>query len=49
MLVEVLEEAGLPGPQNVVTGEVHGSVEVGHGEAQPQYAVRQVDGSLGRL
>jgi len=49
VLVQRGDEARLPGPQDVVTDEVHGSVEVADGQAQPRHAVRQVDGPLGRL
>lgn len=49
VLVQLGDEACLSSPQDVVADEVHGSVQVAEGQAQPQHAVRQVDGSLGRL
>lgn len=49
VLVQPGEEAGFGSPQDVVTGEVQGSVQVAEGQAEPQNAVGEVDGSLGRL
>lgn len=49
VLVQLGDDSCFSSPQDVVTGEVHGSVQVADGQAQPQNAVREVDGPLGRL
>ena len=49
MLVQLGDEARLSSPQNIVTGKVHGFVKVADGQAEPQHAVREVDGPLGCL
>lgn len=49
VLVQHGDEACFSCPQDVVTGKVHGSVEVANGQAEPQHAVRKVNGPLGSL
>lgn len=47
LLIQFGDEACFSSPQDVVTGKVHGFVEVADGEAEPQHTVREVDGPLG--
>lgn len=49
VLVQFGHEARFSCPQHVVAGEVHGSVQVADGQAEPQHTVRQVDGLFGSL
>lgn len=49
VLVQFGDEACFSRPQDVIAGEVHGSVEVADGQAEPQHAVGKVDGPLGSL